>query len=124
MKLTLGALASLVLQVAVAGPVLAADAIADYTYEPSYCENYEATSLLAEQNLADLKTEVARLMDEAIVVSHDQHWIYSARPVFVWANEAKYSCGKAYGYLKTSYRDDQNLNNCGCAYSRMQHFMH
>ena len=124
MKATRGAIAFTVLQVFVAGPVFAADAIVDYAYEPSYCSNYEATSLLAEQNLVDLKSEVARLMDEAVVVSHDQQWIYSSRPVFVWANEAKYSCGKAYGYLKTSYRDEQNLNNCGCAYSRMQSYMH
>lgn len=108
----------------IAGPVMAADAIVDYNHEPSYCSGYEATSLLGEQNLADLKSEVSRLMDEAVAVSHDHQWVYSGRPVYVWANEATYSCGKAYGYLKTSYRDEQNLNNCGCAYSRMQSFMH
>jgi hypothetical protein len=108
----------------IAGPVMAADAIEDYSYAPSYCTGYEATSLLGEQNLAELKGEVSRLMDEAIAVSHDQQWVYSGRPVYVWATEATYSCGKAYGYLKTSYRDEQNLNNCGCAYSRMQSYMH
>jgi len=110
-------------QLFVAGPALAADMIGGYE-EPPYCVGQEATSLVAEQNIVDLRSEVARLMDEAVAVSHDQHWVYSARPVFVWANEAKYSCGKAYGYLKASYRDEQTLNNCGCAYSRMQSFMH
>ena len=107
-----------------AGPAMAADAIADYSYEPSYCSGYEATSLIGEENLATLKSEVGRLMNEAVAVSHDHQWIYSGRPVYVWANEATYSCGKAYGYLRTSYRDEQNLNNCGCAYSRMQSYMH
>ena len=120
MKRTIGVLA-IAMQVFVAGPVLAADAIV--AASPPYCAEFEATALLLEDNITVLKEEVARLMDEAIAVSHDQHWIYSSRPVFVWANEAKYSCGKAYGYLKTSYRDEQNLNNCGCAYSRMQSYM-
>ena len=121
MKRSIGAVAGLALQVAMAGPLLAADATV--ALSPPYCADYEATALLLEDNLATLKAEVARLMDEAIATSKDQRWIYSSRPVFVWANEAKYSCGKAYGYLKTSYRDEQNLNNCGCAYSRMQSFM-
>jgi hypothetical protein len=122
MRISAGALAAAVLQIFVAGPVLAADMMQAYT--PPYCEADEAPALVTETNIATLKQEVGRLMDEAITVSNDQHWVYSSRPVFVWANEAKYSCGKAYGYLKTSYRDEQNLNNCGCAYERMRSFMH
>jgi hypothetical protein len=121
MKRSICAIAGLALQ-AIVGPALAADVVVAET--PPYCAEYEAVSLLLEDNIAVLKDEVGRLMDEAIAVSHDQQWIYSSRPVFVWANEAKYSCGKAYGYLKSSYKDEQNLNNCGCAYSRMQSFMH
>ena len=109
-------------QAIIAGPALAADVVV--AEQPPYCAQFEATALILEDNIAVLKQEVGRLMDEAIAVSHDQRWIYSSRPVFVWANEAKYSCGKAYGYLKTSYKDEQNLNNCGCAYSRMQSYMH
>ena len=105
--------AAAALQFVVAGPAPAADPVVGYD-EPPYCVGNEAISLVVEP----------RLMDEAVAVSHDQQWVYSGRPVFVWANEAKYSCGKAYGYLKASYRDEQTLNNCGCAYSRMQSFMH
>lgn len=118
----LGAVVGIALQALVAGPALAADAIV--AAQPPYCAQFEATALLLEDNITVLKQEVGRLMDEAIAVSHDQQWIYSSHPVFVWANEAKYSCGKAYGYLKSSYKDEQNLNNCGCAYSRMQSYMH
>lgn len=105
------------------GSASAADLVEGYYAQP-YCTAHEATALLAEDNIAALKTEVARLMDEGIAASHDQRWLYSARPVFVWANETKYACGKAYGYLKTNYRDEQNLNKCGCAHSRMVSFMH
>jgi len=115
--------AAAALQFVVAGPAPAADPVVGYD-EPPYCVGNEATSLVVEQNIVDLRSEVARLMNEAVAVSHDQQWVYSGRPVFVWANEAKYSCGKAYGYLRASYRDEQTLNNCGCAYSRMQSFMH
>ena len=118
----LGAVAGIALQVLIAGPAFAADVVV--AEQPPYCAQFEATALILEDDLTVLKQEVGRLMDEAITVSHDQRWIYSSRPVFVWANEAKYSCGKAYGYLKTSYKDEQNLNNCGCAYSRMQSYMH
>lgn len=120
MKRSLGAVVGIALQAVAAGPVWSADLGAA---TPPYCAEHESISLLVENDTAVLKAEVARLMNEAIAVSRDQHWIYSGRPVFVWANEAKYSCGKAYGYLKASYRDEQNLNNCGCAYSRMQSYM-
>ncbi|MDW6026637.1 hypothetical protein SAZ10_33245 [Mesorhizobium sp. BAC0120] len=115
-------LAILALLGAAVGPALAADVIV--AEQPPYCADHQSIALLVDNDVVSLKQEVARLMDEAIAVSNDQRWIYSSRPVFVWANEAKYSCGKAYGYLKASYRDEQNLNNCGCAYSRMQSYMH
>jgi hypothetical protein len=44
--------------------------------------------------------------------------------VFLWANEAKAACGIAYGYLKTSYRDDESIGKCGCFYDRMRQYMH
>lgn len=74
-------------------------------------------SLAAEDS--ELSRDVVRLMDEAVVVSHDARWVHSTRPVFLWANEAKVACGKAHGYLRYSVRDDQALSNCGCFHARM-----
>ena len=93
-------------------------------YAMAYCAGGASSSLVDTASDAELTDNVVRLMDEAVAVSNDQQWIYSSRPVFVWANEAKIACGKAYGYLKFSVRDEQTLNNCGCFHDRMVSFMH
>lgn len=101
-------------------------AAADLGYAPAgdQCAAAAATSdLVLTANMSELKSEVVRLMDEAIAVADSSEWINSARPAFVWASEAKVACGKAYGYLKTSYRDEDTLNKCECYYSRMIGYM-
>jgi hypothetical protein len=88
-----------------------------------YCRVAGTSNLLLTENQSELTTEVVRLMDEAVAVADSQEWINSARPAFVWASEAKVACGKAYGYLKTSYRDEDYLNKCECFHSRMVEYM-
>lgn len=102
------------------GPAGAADMIGGYA---DYSCPIAGASLVSSESDASLREDVARRMNEAIAVSHDERWIHSTRPVFRWAQQATYACGKAYGYLKSSYRDEQNLENCGCAYSRMVGYM-
>ena len=62
-------------------------------------------------------------MDESIAVASSSEWINSSRPVFVWASETQVACGKAYGYLRTNYRDEDTINKCECFYSRMVEYM-
>jgi hypothetical protein len=81
------------------------------------------TSLIKRRWNTALKEEVVRLMEEAVAVANSDEWIYSSRPAFVWASEAKVACGKAYGYLKTSYRDEDYINKCECFHSRMVEYM-
>lgn len=100
----------------------AADVTGEYAM--AYCAGGASSSLVDTASDAELTENVVRLMDEAVAVSNDHRWIYSSRPVFVWANEAKVACGKAYGYLKYSVRDEQTLNKCGCFHDRMVSFMH
>ncbi|WP_394885869.1 hypothetical protein ACG873_01930 (plasmid) [Mesorhizobium sp. AaZ16] len=88
-----------------------------------YCRVAGTSNLLLTENQSELTTEVVRLMDEAVAVADSSEWINSARPAFVWASEAKVACGKAYGYLKTSYRDEEYLNKCECFHSRMVEYM-
>jgi hypothetical protein len=75
------------------------------------------------ENVAELKSEVVRLMDESVAVADSSEWINSSRPVFVWASEAKVACGKAYGYLRTNYKDEDTINKCECFHSRMVEYM-
>lgn len=106
---------------AFAGQVAAADLIDVPT--ASYCRLATTSDLALNENIGEVKTEVVRMMDEAVVAANSSQWLDSSRPVFVWASEAKVACGKAYGYLKTNYRDEDYLNKCECFHSRMVEYM-
>jgi len=81
------------------------------------------STLVGQQSNAVLIDEVVRLMNEAVGVADDPRWINSRQPAFTWASETKVACGKAYGYLKASYRDEDWLNKCECFHSRMLQYM-
>ena len=104
-----------------AGPSVAADLAGVPPVD--YCAVSGTSNLLLTEDSVELKSEVVRLMDEAIAVANSSEWVYSGRPAFVWASEAKVACGKAYGYLQTSYRDEDYLNKCECFHSRMVEYM-
>ena len=88
-----------------------------------YCPMAGPSELSLAQDVPQLQAEVVRFMDESVAVSEDPQWVFSARPAFVWAVEAKAACGKAFGYLKASYRDEDTLNKCACFHSRMIEYM-
>ena len=88
-----------------------------------YCAVAGTSNLVLTENMTELKSEVVRLMDESIAVAASDEWIYSSRPAFVWASEAKVACGKAYGYLRTNYKDEDTINKCECFHSRMVEYM-
>lgn len=87
------------------------------------CALATGSTLAGQQNNKALSDEVVRLMNEAVGVADDPRWINSRQPAFTWASEAKVACGKAYGYLKASYRDEDWLNKCECFHSRMLQYM-
>lgn len=87
------------------------------------CTLATGSNLLGEQSNAALSDEVVRLMNEAVGVADDPRWISSRQLAFTWASETKVACGKAYGYLRASYRDEDSINKCGCFHSRMLQYM-
>ncbi len=87
------------------------------------CRVVGTSKLVRTDNTVDLKAQVVKLMDESVAVANSSEWIYSSRPAFVWASEAKVACGMAYGYLKTNYRDEDTLNKCECFHDRMVEYM-
>jgi hypothetical protein len=100
----------------------AADIIHDVTPVPS-CSAESTSALVATASDAELRGEIVDRMDQSVAASESDRWIHSSRPVFLWANEAKAACGIAYGYFKTSYRDEESIGKCGCFYDRMRHYM-
>jgi hypothetical protein len=61
----------------------------------SNCAVAGTSNLILTESVAELKSEVVRLMNESVAVASSSEWINSSRPVFVWASEAKVACGKA-----------------------------
>ena len=94
----------------------------DYAVTQSYCVAGDASQLDVYDDTR-LRTEVVRLMDEAVAVADSDRWIGSSRPAFVWANETKAACGKAYGYLQSNVRDADYLSKCACFHDRMVQYM-
>jgi hypothetical protein len=105
-----------------AGTAFAADIIRGMNPVPS-CSAESPSSLVATASDAELRGEIVDRMDQSVAASESDRWIHSSRPVFLWANEAKAACGIAYGYLKTSYRDEESIGKCGCFYDRMRRYM-
>jgi len=106
-----------------ASTAFAADIIRGVAVVPS-CSVASTSALIATSSDAELRDAIVDRMDQSIAVSESDRWSRSSRPVFLWANEAKAACGIAYGYLKTSYRDDESIGKCGCFYDRMRQYMH
>ncbi|MEW9808520.1 hypothetical protein [Mesorhizobium marinum] len=103
------------------GQVVAADL--STVPDADYCAVAGTSNLVLIDDLAELRGEVVRLMDESVAVARSSEWINSSRPVFVWASEAKAYCGMAYGYLRTNYKDEDTINKCECFHSRMIEYM-
>jgi hypothetical protein len=87
------------------------------------CDLATGSSLLNQSSNAALTDDVVRLMNESVAVADDARWINSRQPAFTWASEAKVACGKAYGYLKANYRDEDTINKCECFHTRMLRYM-
>ena len=96
---------------------------ADYTGPTNQCVPLQPAAILNIDRIDALSDEVVVMMNEAIEVSEDPEWTAFGGPAWVWSTEAAVACGKAYGYLRTAYRDEQYLNKCECFYRRMKSFM-
>lgn len=96
---------------------------ADYSGRSNQCVPLQPAALLNISDVNSLTNEVVSMMNEAIQVAEDPEWTSYSRPAWTWATEASVACGKAYGYLRNAYRDEQYLNKCECFYERMQSFM-
>lgn len=113
-------LAAAMIAAVAAGPGWAADLL---TYGGGQCVFVGSSDLMSIPTNAGLTEAVVLKMDEAIAVAASEEWIFSPRPAFLWASEAKVACGKAYGYLKNAYRDEEYINKCDCFHSRMLQYM-
>lgn len=105
---------------AFAGSAVAADLLPG----EAMCRVVGPSKLLTIESNAQLTDEVVRLMTEAVNVADSEEWISSRAHAFNWASEAKVACGKAYGYLRNDYRDEDYLNKCECFHQRMISYMY
>ncbi|MGI9465016.1 MAG: hypothetical protein ACR2OM_13800 [Aestuariivirgaceae bacterium] len=59
----------------------------------------------------------------ALEVSEERSVIYDRSQLFTWASEAKVSCAKAVGFLKSGEVNVEQISQCDCFYSRMRVLM-
>lgn len=75
--------------------------------------------LLFINDPAQLRVEIDHRYIHSVEVAAAEPIIYSSRPAFTWAHEAKAACGIAIGYLKSGTVDPQFITKCDCFHERM-----
>ena len=94
-----------------------------------YCRYVEdASELINYSSVRALRAEVKTRYEHAAEVSNSSRAIFSASPLYVWANQAKISCAKTYGYLRKARKwrkrpDYVMLQKCECFYQRMTAYL-
>jgi len=68
-------------------------------------------------------SEVGGKYEHALEVSERRSVAYNQSQLFTWANEAKVSCAKAVGFLKSGEVNGEQVSQCDCFYSRMRLLM-
>jgi outer membrane protein OmpA-like peptidoglycan-associated protein len=67
---------------------------------------------LTSMEVRDLRPEVERRYDEALVATTNPAVLASLGSTYMYASEAKAWCGIATGFLKNAIRDNQSLTRC------------
>lgn len=60
--------------------------------------------------------------DEAEAALVSRPVVASRSPAYLWARETKFQCGKAIGYLKGGFLDEDSIQKCDCSYGRLVRF--
>lgn len=79
--------------------------------------------LLYLTDFAQLRAEIDHRYVQSVQVAASEPVIYSSRPAFTWAHEAKAACGIAIGYLKSGTIDARFINKCDCFHERMMTYL-
>ena len=80
--------------------------------------------LVPLSTVPELRLQIDQKYAHSVEVAARTDVIYSSRPTFIWASEAKVACGKAIGYLKSNTVDAQYIGKCTCFYDRMLSFLY
>jgi len=101
-------------------PTVAADLAGGYTI-PGQCAFAEQSQLILLPE-EEIELRVVSYYDEADDALDSPAVLGSRSPAFLWANETKFQCGKAIGYLKGGYLDEDSVQKCDCSHGRMVRF--
>lgn len=90
-----------------------------------YCLPMRRSPILDLPSMADMRAAVEERYERALEISSTERVIYSRRPVFPWAVEAKAACGRAIGYFKGREVNVEMISKCDCYHERMSaHLRH
>jgi hypothetical protein len=111
--------AAALLALLVAFPAVAADL--DGHGVPGQClfADQSQLPLLPED---EIELRVTTYYDEAKAAVRSEAVIGSKSPAFLWARETEFQCGKAIGYLKGGFINEESVQKCDCFYGRYARF--
>ncbi len=85
--------------------------------------DYRSAILDANDTVEGINLAVTERYEEAVDVSERKSTVFNKGHLYTWANEAKVSCAKAIGFLKSNEINDEQVSQCDCFYTRMRMVM-
>lgn len=85
--------------------------------------DYRSEILDTNETVAGINLAVTKRYEEAVDVSERKSTVVNQSHLYIWANEAKVSCAKAIGFLKSNEINDEQVSQCDCFYTRMRMVM-
>lgn len=84
-----------------------------------YCFLMRRSPILDLASVGDMRAAVEQRYEHALKVSVSERVIFSRRPVFPWAVEAKAACGRAIGFFRGREVNAVMISKCDCYHGRM-----
>jgi|GEM_PF-4410961 len=85
--------------------------------------DYRSEILDTKGTVEGVNLAVTERYEEALDVSERKSTVFNQGHLYTWSNEAKVSCAKAIGYLKSNEINDEQVSQCDCYYIRMRMIM-
>jgi len=90
---------------------------------PQCIGDYRSGILRFNNTVGSINVAVTKFYQEALDVSERKSTVVNQSHLYTWSNEAKVSCAKAIGFLKSNEINDAQINQCDCYYRRMKLIM-
>ena len=88
-----------------------------------YCADFSRAIYHPDGDPSKIKELVQEHYVYSKKISEEQKIVYSARPTYPWADQARVYCGMAIGYFEYGEFNDEAVGKCECFYGQMIRYM-